>query len=220
MQCDEGDSMLPISGTHEYPTWTFPAQDTSPITVGTLNGAHFTEPEGHSAPEIDFQHNHGWGPPLRATSYLALVAPPARIWERPLAPFRVERNVERMVRYYEANNYHSFIPRDLLRDYLTEGFQVERENYMYDPFSGNLLDIYSPQANNEAFLAYPHGKCLNELHLRRLPTPADDDGPSSFHPIVRLSDPILQIVSSKAPTASSISSKVHALLRLMLLEIV
>lgn len=200
---EEGDDDETASYEHQFPSWTFHVDNPLSSSVGSLKGAYFTEPQVGSRFRVDSQFHYGLGPPLRPISSLKLLNPSTTPWEQPLDPSPEEGMADKMIGYYEANHYDSFVPKDFLKNCLEEGLQVERENYMYDPFRGNVLDIHSSTPNNQDFLAYPSGINLNELHMR----PSNDLESRVQRPVIRLPNPILQIASSKVSTCTS--SKVY-----------
>ncbi|TPX66593.1 hypothetical protein SpCBS45565_g04356 [Spizellomyces sp. 'palustris'] len=188
--------------TSQFPTWLFPDTGKSQ-TTGTLNGAYFVDTEAAGL-QVNFQLNDGWCPTLKV-SRTGEVTPPSRVWEKPIPRGRIEREVERMVRYHEANAYDAFIPRDLMRNLVMESLKTEREEYVHDPFGGNSLDVYTP-CSDHAILAYPGGDVLNELRFGQLNGGRSDD---VVTPVDRaklaFANPILQLTSSKTAPALSTS---------------
>ena len=61
--------------------------------------------------------------------------------------------------YYEGNHYDGFVPRTLLREYLAESIESEKQIREHDPFIGNLVNFFEPHSDaTSPILAYVGGE--------------------------------------------------------------
>ncbi|KAJ3043730.1 TATA box-binding protein-associated factor RNA polymerase I subunit C, partial [Rhizophlyctis rosea] len=158
--------------------------------------------------QTDFAPECIWHP----TTNPLKVTPREKAWD--LAELQ-KSNETTMISYYEGNHYDAFVPRTLLREHIAESIESEQQNRQYDPFTGNLINVFeSPSNTTPATLAYVGGEDNSSLNFTPI-SPGQNKGIDWIFEFAKsttlnFKSSILDIQSSKAPQGSDITS-LHAI---------
>ncbi|KAF8965245.1 hypothetical protein BDZ97DRAFT_1659285 [Flammula alnicola] len=109
------------------------------------------------------------------------------------------------------------IPAELIRDQLVQDTIRSRELRSFDPYLGNLLDIFEPQGTrNTSYLVFPTGETNRNLNFTEI---CYSDASNvvfkpSAAPLHTFPTPIQQIVVSKSQTDSNLAVRTYSCTKL------
>ncbi|KAK9767734.1 hypothetical protein K7432_002210 [Basidiobolus ranarum] len=196
----------PSNSPLPFPLWTWPeplASCSGTLDFGITGGAFFDlQPDVESS--WTFKNSRNSNLNIKAVSSLKQVFPRTRHYTYPNLKKPLKSDNRAVVNYFQANFEDTYVPQPIFEDFLSDTLTAQESQLHYDPFYGNVTTLLSSKLSTDCqYLAFPTGEVGNMLNFSALDKVY---GESSFAyklspnigPVIRLTTPIRQLVTSKS----------------------
>ncbi|KAI9098328.1 hypothetical protein DFS34DRAFT_620568 [Phlyctochytrium arcticum] len=112
------------------------------------------------------------------------------VCDRPFPERHVPEIANHMADWWDTYHREASVPRALLQDFLGEAISLEQENWTYNPYAGNCVDIYVPTAASS-----PDGVSLEYLVFAG----GDDHRTLTFLPQGQSTKPAIDSITFRFP---------------------